>query len=47
MAFSPQTGLAYVPAQEVAMAKWVLDHLPGTTNAFLTRSATPGLEAKV
>ncbi|MBB3221525.1 ferritin-like domain-containing protein [Pseudoduganella umbonata] len=34
-------------AQEVAMAKWVLDHLPGTTNAFLTRSAMPGLEAKV
>ncbi|GGZ08208.1 ferritin-like domain-containing protein [Pseudoduganella plicata] len=33
--------------QEKAMAAWLLDHLPQLTQAFLVRSATPGLEAKV
>ena len=34
-------------AQEKAMAAWLLEHLPQITQAFLTRSATPGVEAKV
>ena len=34
-------------AQEKAMAAWLLEHLPQVTQAFLTRSATPGVEAKV
>ena len=34
-------------AQEQAMAAWLLEHLPQVTQAFLTRSATPGVEAKV
>ena len=34
-------------AQEKAMAAWLLEHLPHVTQAFLTRSATPGVEAKV
>jgi len=33
--------------QEVAMASWLLEHLPSTTSAFLVRAATPGVEAKV
>ncbi|HEX8601602.1 MAG TPA: DUF892 family protein [Pseudoduganella sp.] len=33
--------------QEKAMAAWLLEHLPGVTQAFLLRSATPGVEAKV
>lgn len=33
--------------QEVAMANWLLEHLPSTTSAFLVRDATPGVEAKV
>jgi ferritin-like metal-binding protein YciE len=33
--------------QEKAMAAWLLEHLPQVTQAFLTRSATPGVEAKV
>jgi ferritin-like metal-binding protein YciE len=32
-------------AQEKAMAAWVLEHLPATTDAFLARSATPGVVA--
>jgi ferritin-like metal-binding protein YciE len=32
--------------QEKAMAAWLLEHLPETTQAFLVRSATPGLTAK-
>jgi ferritin-like metal-binding protein YciE len=32
-------------AQEKAMAAWLLEHLPSTTDAFLARSATPGVEA--
>jgi len=34
-------------AQERAMAAWLLEHLPSTTAAFLQRSATAGMEAKV
>lgn len=34
-------------AQEKAMAAWLLEHLPQVTQAFLTRSATPGADAKV
>lgn len=33
-------------AQEQAMALWLLEHLPSTTNSFLERSATPGVDAK-
>jgi len=33
--------------QEVAMAAWLLKHLPHLTQAFLIRSATPGVKAKV
>jgi len=33
--------------QEKAMAAWLLDNLPQITAAFLERSATPGVEAKV
>jgi len=33
--------------QEKAMAAWLLEHLPEVTQAFLARSATPGVEAKV
>jgi len=32
--------------QEVAMAEWLREHLPQITEAFLTRSAAPGVEAK-
>lgn len=32
--------------QEVAMAEWLKAHLPGLTEAFLVRSAAPGVEAK-
>ena len=33
--------------QERAMAAWLLEHLPQTTEAFLARAATPGVTAKV
>lgn len=32
--------------QEVAMAEWLLTHLPDVTEQFLVRSAAPGVEAK-
>ena len=32
--------------QEVAMADWMLQHLPSTTSHFLSRSARPGVKAK-
>ncbi|GGD17374.1 ferritin-like domain-containing protein [Franconibacter pulveris 1160] len=32
--------------QEIAMAKWCIDHLPDVTQQYLTRSAEPGVEAK-
>lgn len=35
-----------IMAQEVAMAEWMLQHLPGVTASFLARSATPGADAK-
>ena len=34
------------PPHEEAMADWPRDHLPELTEAFLTRSADPDLEAK-
>jgi ferritin-like metal-binding protein YciE len=37
----------HIIAQEQAMAAWLLEHLPAIATAFLTRAATPGLEAKV
>ena len=33
-------------AQEEAMAKWLLDHLPTLTSAFLARTELPGATAK-
>ena len=33
-------------AQEEAMAQWVLDNLPETTQTFMLRDATEGVEAK-
>lgn len=33
--------------QEIAMAEWVLENLPDTTQEFLVRDATPDVEAKV
>jgi len=32
-------------AQEMAMADWLLEHLPSTVEAFLSRSETPGVTA--
>ncbi len=32
--------------QEIAMAEWLLEHLPELTQAFLRRSADPDKEAK-
>ncbi|MHC8404281.1 ferritin-like domain-containing protein [Pseudomonas sp. TMB3-21] len=32
--------------QEIAMAEWLLEHLPELTEAFLVRSEDPNLEAK-
>ncbi|MHC8306147.1 ferritin-like domain-containing protein [Pseudomonas sp. PB3P13] len=32
--------------QEIAMAEWLLEHLPELTQAFLVRSEDPNLEAK-
>ncbi|MEN5139366.1 ferritin-like domain-containing protein [Pseudomonas juntendi] len=32
--------------EEIAMAKWLGEHLPEITQAFLSRSATPDVEAK-
>lgn len=32
--------------QEIAMAQWILEHLPATTYEFLVRAETPGLTAK-
>lgn len=32
--------------QEIAMAEWLLAHMPQITSAFLARSASPDLEAK-
>lgn len=33
-------------AEEEAMAKWALEHLPDVTEQFLLRSEAPGVEAK-
>ncbi|MEX3686857.1 hypothetical protein AB3X91_20180 [Paraburkholderia sp. BR14263] len=32
--------------QEVAMARWLLDHLPDTVTKFVTRSAADRADAK-
>ena len=32
--------------QEIAMSKWLLEHLPETTREFLARSEMPGETAK-
>ena len=41
------TACEQILVQEKAMAAWLLDHLPQITAAFLARSATPGVDAKV
>ncbi|HXR00484.1 MAG TPA: ferritin-like domain-containing protein [Pseudomonas sp.] len=41
-----QAACEQILLQEQAMAKWLLEHLPEITNAFLARSANPDLEAK-
>ena len=41
------TACEEILVQEKAMATWLLNHLPQITAAFLTRSAMPGVEAKV
>ncbi|MGK3143529.1 ferritin-like domain-containing protein [Pantoea sp. C2G6] len=38
--------LSEIRDQEVAMAEWLLQHLPEVTQQFLQRSAQPGTEAK-
>jgi ferritin-like metal-binding protein YciE len=42
-----QAACEQIIVQEKAMAAWLLEHLPQLTQAFLARSATPGVEAKV
>lgn len=41
-----QSQLEQILVQEKAMAAWLLENLPQITQAFLARSATPGVEAK-
>lgn len=41
-----QAACEQILPQEEAMAKWLLEHLPEITEAFLARSADPDLEAK-
>jgi len=41
-----QAACEQILPQEEAMAKWLLDHLPELTEAFLQRSENPDLEAK-
>jgi len=41
------TACEQILVQEKAMAAWLLEHLPQITAAFLVRSETPGLDAKV
>lgn len=38
--------LTEIRDQEVAMAEWLLQHLPEVTQQFLQRAAQPGVEAK-
>lgn len=42
-----QAACERIIVQEKEMAAWLLEHLPEVTQAFLARSATPGVEAKV
>jgi ferritin-like metal-binding protein YciE len=41
-----QAACEQILPQEEAMAKWLLEHLPELTEAFLQRSENPDLEAK-
>lgn len=41
-----ETACERILHQEIAMAQWLLEHLPKLTEAFLARSADPDLEAK-
>lgn len=41
-----QAACEQILPQEIAMAEWLLDHLPEITEAFLIRSEDPDLEAK-
>ena len=41
-----QAACEQILPQEQAMAQWMLEHLPQTTEAFLIRSAAPHTEAK-
>lgn len=41
-----QAACEQILPQEAAMAKWLLEHLPELTEAFLQRSENPDLEAK-
>ncbi len=38
--------LSEIRDQEVAMAEWLLQHLPEVTQQFLQRASQPGTEAK-
>jgi ferritin-like metal-binding protein YciE len=42
-----QSACEQIIVQEKAMAAWLLEHLPEVTQAFLARSETPGVTAKV
>jgi ferritin-like metal-binding protein YciE len=41
-----KTACEQILPQEQVMAQWLLEHLPDISQAFLARSATPGVEAK-
>jgi ferritin-like metal-binding protein YciE len=40
------TACEQILPQEVAMAQWLLDHIPQLTQTYLLRAATPGEVAK-
>lgn len=42
-----QSACEQILVQEKAMSDWLLQHLPGVTQAFLARAATPDVTAKV
>ena len=44
---STKSSCEKIIAEEKAMAAWLLEHLPEITEAFLLRSATPGVTAKI
>lgn len=41
-----KTACEQILPQEVAMAQWLLDHIPQVTQTYLLRAATPGEVAK-